>query len=150
MTPHRSAPGSPSKASELDFIILKNSKIGRTCDGCAGDWTSAHSLSPSTSPLWQWRLWSLITILTEQTNKRLCMLITCLCIARSWTFSNVLRLRQMDALTQQGTYFACRQSSSLERNTNTRFVTSSCAIVANSQKTNIGIVTWRCSASHRQ
>ena len=23
MTPHRSAPGSPSKASELDFIILK-------------------------------------------------------------------------------------------------------------------------------
>ena len=30
MTPHRSALGSPSKASELDFTILKKLKIGRT------------------------------------------------------------------------------------------------------------------------
>ena len=30
MTPHRSAPGSPFKASELDFIILEKSKIGRS------------------------------------------------------------------------------------------------------------------------
>ena len=35
MTPDRSAPGSPSKASELDFIILKSLKIGRT-DGRTG------------------------------------------------------------------------------------------------------------------
>ena len=33
MIAHRSAPGSPSKASELDFIILKNSTIGREGGG---------------------------------------------------------------------------------------------------------------------
>ena len=36
MTPHRSAPGSPSKASELDLIILKIVKIGRADEQTGG------------------------------------------------------------------------------------------------------------------
>ena len=36
MTPHRSAPKSPSEASELDYIILKKQKIGRAGARAAG------------------------------------------------------------------------------------------------------------------
>ena len=43
MTPHRSAPGSPSKASELDFIISKKSKIGRPSGGRAGGRTGGRT-----------------------------------------------------------------------------------------------------------
>ena len=46
MTPHRSAPGSPSKASELDFTILENLKIGRAgarVGGRAGERASGRA-----------------------------------------------------------------------------------------------------------
>ena len=44
--PLQSAPGSPSKASELDYIILKSFKIGRTdgrTDGRAAGRTGARA-----------------------------------------------------------------------------------------------------------
>ena len=43
MTPHRSAPGSPSKASELDFIILKKRKTGGRAGGRAGGQTDGRT-----------------------------------------------------------------------------------------------------------